>query len=375
MLAGQIATTPMPMHWINYSYVFAGFNLCNNATGVCRSLGHWVYSISPAELTHSVVSGASVSIDGGAWSAAQPGNFEAHICNGQCGNTSDAGSCEFYTDAATGGEQLAQVWNWGFDSIVLYDAAPAAVGGGGGTGGGTGGSAAAVARPSHSSSVIPMAAVARPTSASITWGAAMATMPRKVCIKAWALNENTGERGELPAACNDFPLTTFGAPLAQEAWVASFLYSLSAEVATHMCTAAFCRTNAHNSWDVSVPDPTNVLVAATEYAIDGGAWSSASGLTFFEQKVKHVVTDTADEWYHTFSWNYDVLAQPGTPAPAQICFRAWAQNRVSGETAWLDFGKYAQPGRPTTERCIKFCDHAMPFSYAPEAGGYCAPKP
>ena len=366
MLAGLIAATPMPMHWINYSYVFAGFNLCNNATGVCRSLGHWVYSISPTELTHSVVSGASVSIDGGAWSAAQPGNFEAHICNGQCGNTSDAGSCEFYTDAATGKEQLAQVWNWGFDSI-LY-AAPAAVGGsgsggsggggGGGGGGGTGG---------------PAAAVARPTSASIAGGAA--AMPRKVCIKAWALNENTGARGELPVACNHFPLTTFAAPLAQEAWAASFMYSLSAEVATHMCTAAFCRTNAHNSWDVSVPDPTNVLVAATEYAIDGGAWSSASGITFFEQKVKHVVTDTEDEWFHTFSWNYDVLARPGAPAPAQICFRAWAQNRVSGETAWLDFGKYAQPGRPTTERCIKFCDHAMPFSYAPEAGGYCAPKP
>ena len=47
----------------------------------------------------------------------------------------------------------------------------------------------------------------------------MGSSPRKVCIKAWALNENTGERGELPAACNDFPLTTFGAPLAQEARV------------------------------------------------------------------------------------------------------------------------------------------------------------
>ena len=82
------------------------------------------------------------------------------------------------------------------------------------------------------------------------------------------------------------------------------------------------------------------------------------------------------DWFHTFSWNYDVLAT-GTDAataaaPKQICFRSWVQNRLSGELAWLDFGPDAQEGRPATERCIDFCDHAMPFSYAPQAGGYCA---
>ena len=350
IITTAVSAAEITMRWIDYSYVFAGFNLCNNATGVCRSLGHWVYSVSPNALTNSVVSGAAMSMDGGAFAPAQPGNFEAHICNGQCGNTSDASSCTWYKDAA-GQTQLAQVWNWGYDSIF---AAPAP------------------ASP-HLSASTPVMNGARAVAA------AAAAMPKQICIKAWALDENTGDRGVLPAACNDFPLTTFHAPLDTLGWTATFLYSLSAEVATYMCTSSFCRTNVHNSWDVSLPDPTNVLVAATEYAIDGGAWGSASGITFFEQKVKR----QGGLWYHTFSWNYDVISVPSsnsgrssaTPAPRQICFRAWVQNRVSGETAWLDFGEHAQPGRPTTERCIKFCDHAMPFSYAPQAGGYCAPEP
>ena len=85
---------------------------------------------------------AEYSVDDGPWQAGQSGNFEAHICNGQCANTSDASSCEFYKDAR-GGEQLAQVWNWGFDSY-----------------------------PSSS-----------------------ARAPKKVCVRAWALDATTGERG------------------------------------------------------------------------------------------------------------------------------------------------------------------------------------
>ena len=74
----------MQMRWVDYSYVFAGFSLCNNATGVCRSLGHWVYTISPESFTRNIVSAAEYRIDDGPWQAGQSGNFEAHICNGQC---------------------------------------------------------------------------------------------------------------------------------------------------------------------------------------------------------------------------------------------------------------------------------------------------
>lgn len=320
----------MQMRWVDYSYVFAGFSLCNNATGVCRSLGHWVYTISPESFTRNIVSAAEYRIDDGPWQAGQSGNFEAHICNGQCSNTSDASSCEYYKDTE-GREQLAQVWNYGYDAVH----APAA-----------------------------------------TAGGAAAPAPKRVCVRAWALDAATGERGELPEACNDMTPATFHLPLRPLAWKTQFLYSLSAEVATHMCAAdgSYCRTNAHNSFDVSVADPTDVVAATTEYSIDGGAWGTASGVTFFEQKVKKV----GDDWFHTFSWNYDVLTKgkgARAAAPKQICFRSWVQNRLSGETAWLDFGPDAQQGRPPTERCIAFCDHAMPFSYAPQAGGYCAQKP
>ena len=281
-------------------------------------------------VTRNIVSAAEYRIDDGPWQAGQSGNFEAHICNGQCSNTSDASSCEYYKDTE-GREQLAQVWNYGYDAVH----APAA-----------------------------------------TAGGAAAPAPKRVCVRAWALDAATGERGELPEACNDMTPATFHLPLRPLAWKTQFLYSLSAEVATHMCAAdgSYCRTNAHNSFDVSVADPTDVVAATTEYSIDGGAWGTASGVTFFEQKVKKV----GDDWFHTFSWNYDVLTKgkgARAAAPKQICFRSWVQNRLSGETAWLDFGPDAQQGRPPTERCIAFCDHAMPFSYAPQAGGYCAQKP
>ena len=93
------------MRWVDYNYVFAGFNLCNNATGVCRTLSHWVYTIMPSDPLQMIVSGADFSLDDGPYLAGQPGNFEAHICNGQCGNTSDASSCTFYDGGKTRGKR------------------------------------------------------------------------------------------------------------------------------------------------------------------------------------------------------------------------------------------------------------------------------
>jgi hypothetical protein len=52
-------------------------------------------------------------------------------------------------------------------------------------------------------------------------------------------------------------------------------------------------------------------------------------------------------------------------------FQVWVSNRITSETAWVDLGKYGN-ATDTRVRCLKFCDHVNPFSYAPEAGGYCA---
>merc|ERR1712232_1497233 len=102
----------MKTTWLNYSYVTSGFNLCNDATGVCRSLGHWVFTAAPENVTDSLVAGAAFSVDDGPFLPSKRGNFEAHFVNGQCSNTSDAASCVFYED-----KRNAQVWNIGYDVI------------------------------------------------------------------------------------------------------------------------------------------------------------------------------------------------------------------------------------------------------------------
>jgi len=102
----------MKTTWFNFSYVTSGFNLCNEATNICRSLGHWVFTVAPESISDAVVTGASYSLDGGPYTASKRGNFEAHFVNGQCSNTSDASTCVWYDD-----KRNAQVWNIGYDVI------------------------------------------------------------------------------------------------------------------------------------------------------------------------------------------------------------------------------------------------------------------
>ena len=166
----------------------------------------------------------------------------------QCGNSSDASSCTYYK-----GNAKAQVWNWGYDAI--YNT-PSAV-----------------------------------------------QMPEKICLRVWALDVLTGQNASLPTVCNKAPLTTFSVPKQVQGWKFETAYALSAEVATYLCTADYCRTDAHNSFDVSlvstVPfvsatrchslplsltllllvwqaDPTDTLTSVTHYSIDGGDWTSES---------------------------------------------------------------------------------------------------
>jgi hypothetical protein len=70
---------------------------------------------------------------------------------------------------------------------------------------------------------------------------------------------------------------------------------------------------------LSQADPTDVLTSVTHYSIDGKDWTSESGATIFEQKVKHLANG---KWFHTFSWNYDVTEpNTGQKSPKEICFK------------------------------------------------------
>jgi len=306
----------MKLTWMNYSYVTSGFNLCNSATQVCRSLGHWVFSAAPERLTDALVAGASFSVDGGPYVPSKRGNFEAHFVNGQCSNTSDASSCTFYDD-----KRNAQIWNIGYDVIQQ----------------GT---------------------------------AATLTLPKKVCAKVWTIVPATGEVGELGENCADMQTMTFNKPVGEVLTKPDMMYSLSADAVTYLCEADHCRSDGHISVDVQIPDPTQELVGVTEYSIDGAAWTSAKTNTFFEQKVKF----QSDKWYHTLSWNYDDVLPKSAPAPTEICVRIAVQNLVTLTTWQMDFGEYASKG-DAHQRCLSFCNFVTAFSHAPAAGGYCPGKP
>jgi len=312
-------TKTMKMTWMNFSYVTASFNLCNDATKICRSLGHWVFTAAPKNEMDSLVAGAAFSLDDGPYVASKRGNSEAHFVNGQCSNTSDAASCIYYDD-----KRNAQVWNIGYDVIQ------------------------------------------QGTADSLK-------LPKKVCAKVWAKVPATGEVGELPPLCADFQTMTFNKPAGELLPNPDLMYSHSADAVTYLCNKDLCRADGHISVDVQVPDPTHELLGLTEYSIDGGEWTSAKTNTFFEQKVKH----QNDKWYHTISWNYDdVLPRSAHrgKAPKEICIKMAVQNLVTLTTWQMDFGEYATK-RDQHQRCLKFCDFTMPFSHAVDAGGYCPSTP
>lgn len=310
------STKTMKTTWLNYSYVTSGWNLCNNATNVCRSLGHWVFTAASANLTDGIVTGASFSVDDGPFQASKRGNFEAHFVNGQCSNTSDASSCTYYAD-----KRNAQVWNIGYD--VIQRCTPATM-----------------------------------------------PLPKKVCAKVWMTVPATGETGEIDALCASFETTAFNTPAQNLFSQPDMMYSLSADAVTYLCNTAQCRADGHISLDIQVADPTQELVGLTEYSIDGGEWTSAKTNTFFEQKVKH----QNNKWYHTLSWNYDDIMPKSAEAPKEICIKMAVQNLVTLTTWQVDFGEYASKG-DKHQRCLKFCHFTTPFSHAPSAGGYCPSAP
>lgn len=312
-MSDQMKTT-----WMDYSYVTSGWNLCNEATSVCRSLGHWVFTVAPKDISHSVIVGAQFKVDDGEYVDGGLGKFEAHFVNGQCADTSDETSCEFYDDG-----RLAQVWNIGYD-VIRH------------------GTAESLA------------------------------LPGRVCAKVWMTVLATGEIGGNEELCAEFPTATFNIPPSAEfPEIPDMMYSLSADAVSYICNGASCRSDGHVSFDVQVPDPTHELVSVTEYSIDGAAWTSSKTNTFFEQKVKH----QNNKWYHTISWNYDDIAQQDDVAPQEICFKIWVQNLATLKTWWLDFGDELGSKDNSNVRCLKFCEFAMPFSYAPSAGGYCPDAP
>jgi hypothetical protein len=142
----------------------------------------------PSDPLAVIVSGADFSLDDGPYLAGQPGNFESHICNGQCANTSDAKSCTYYD----GGKTLAQVWNWGYDAI--YNTMD------------------------HSK------------------------LPKKICIQAFSQNILTQESGKLPAVCNDAPLTVIHLPRKVQSW--KFMYPLYVSVMYPLLFPRRCRAGS-----------------------------------------------------------------------------------------------------------------------------------
>jgi len=305
----------MKTTWMNYSYVTSGFNLCNENTDICRSLGHWVFTSASENIADGLIAGASFSVDGGPYVASKRGNFEAHFVNGQCSNTSDASSCIYYAD-----KRQAQVWNIGYDVIQ------------------------------------------RGTASTLQ-------LPQQVCAKAWTYVPATGEFGELEALCAAFETTTIKVAPEQASLVPDMMYSQSADCATYLCSGEYCRSDGHISLDVEVSDPTQELLGLVDMSIDGGNWSSANTNTFFEQKVKH----QNGKWYHTLSWNYDEVLSKNTTPPKEVCVKMVVENLVTLTTWDVDFGGYASNG-DKHQRCLKFCDFTTPFSHAVSAGGYCPHK-
>merc|ERR1712232_819596 len=299
----------MKTTWMNYSYVTSGWNLCNEATHICRSLGHWVFTAAPRILSSALVAGASFSLDGGPYVPSKRGNFEAHFVNGQCSNTSDTSSCTFYDD-----KRKAQVWNIGYDVIQ------------------------------HGT-------------------AATLHLPKKVCAKVWTMVPATGEYSELDEYCANFETTTINIPHGDMLPNPDMMYSLSADAVTYLCNGEHCRSDGHISVDVQVPDPTHELLGLTEYSIDGGRWTSAKTNTFFEQKVKH----QNDKWYHTISWNYDDILPKAGPRPKEICIKMAVQNLVTLATWQMDFGQYASKV-DNHIRCLKFAISRCPSAMQPKLG-------
>jgi hypothetical protein len=103
----------------------------------------------------------------------------------------------------------AQVWNWGYDAIY-----------------------------------------SKPT---------MADLPKQICLRVWAVDVITGQNASLPSVCNPAPITTFSVPTQIQGWKFETMYALSAEVATFLCSAKYCRTDAHNSFDVSLASGSTII--------------------------------------------------------------------------------------------------------------------
>jgi len=324
---GVLSRPLLAVRWMNYSYVTSGWNLCNNATSVCRSLGHWVFTVThPTDLAATITAGASFKVDDGEYGAATVlGRFEAHLVNGQCASTSDVSTCVLYDNPAG---SLGQVFNVGWDQIF------------------------------HNSLL----------------GRAL---PKRVCAKIWAVAESSdgaaaGGQGGVglmsEELCADFQTATVDVGLDRDAAVPhDMLYSASAEVASYLCGKTHCRANAHISFDVELQNPTDQLLSVTDYSVDGTEWTSASSVTFMEQKAK-LINGT---FYQTLSWNYDAIIAKSARHPKEICFKVWVQNLGTDQTWNVDFGDYATPGKGSYVRCLNYCEHAMPFSYAVAAGGYC----
>jgi hypothetical protein len=316
-----VQSADVGMSWVHTLPPKVAFNshtVCNNATGICRSTAHFVFTASPTKISHPLVAGVSYSLDGGASVNGPPALFEAHLVNGICKNYTDSSSC---TAIAPG-----QMWEWGFDMIH--------------------------APPIDSSKI-----------------------PKQICAEAFAHDSLTGDSGSLPAVClNLAPVEFINVKRTLAPFTHKYIYADVSEAATVWCDDDLCRTVAHMVFLVSVPDPTDTMVATTFYSMDGpnGPWETSSGVTFFEWKMSNKGTPNKPLWMQTMQWDYDEIvpkaAYDQEQAPKQICFKIDVQDRFTTQTNHFNFSKFGTAGDDLV-RCIPFCHQKIAPFHNP--AGYC----
>lgn len=281
--------------------------VCNNATGYCRAMAHYVFTATPADVTLPLVGGAKVSLDG-VESMGTPARFEAHLVTGICPNHTDASSCEVGSPR--------QMWDWNYDATF------------------------------------PMTELEH--------------APAEVCAAPFLRSPFTGEAGSLAARCLPLqPVSYVNVPRSLNGFQPKFIYANLSDVASHHCSSEHCRTNVHVVVLASVPDPTDTVEATAQFSIDDGDWRTDSSSVFFENKMS---LKPDGSWYQTFQWDYDSVSPGSSLAPGRVCFKLDIVNRVSMESVPFDFGQFAEPESGGTVRCLDFCEQLAPF-HSP--AGYC----
>jgi len=172
-------------------------------------------------------------------------------------------------------------------------------------------------------------------------------VPRALCVRPWAKDLRTGAYGSLRAQCAYLDLdhddgSRLPAPIVSR-------HDLGHYSATCVCSAVTeeCRLTVRLGVEVSSGGGSlDGIVGGSESAVDGGEWQQgwslrpfgsissvdlpAGGSRWNPQPARTV-------WLQGHSLVFDrQLPYPLETPPGRVCTRAWVQNEVTAQTAWID---------------------------------------